>query len=417
MKSNSAVKKFFGSNLIMFLASLAIAVAIWLYVVINVSPQATRVIKDVKVNIDQTVPSQFGLEVFGKSDFKVDVTVEGKKYQISTANLTAEDIVVTAITNDVDSAGKRTLQLKAEPVSENADYTISSISLKMIDVYFDTPKTVEFVIEPEIVTNGFPIVKAGYSSGDINLSQTSVLASGPATQINGVKKVVARYVLGQSLTSNMSVETELIPLDDNNENSFDEVDLDIKKVVLTIPVLRTKELDTIITFKNAPDAFVLDPLSYTISPSREEFNIVVDEYDKVNDYSVGTVDFKELSPGNNVFTFDAANTALANDNVEEFLVEVDMTGFLQEYFTFSAEKIKLNHKGKKKYKVSGLDKSIVIIGTEEALKSVTEESISVEVDLSGVEIEEGQSVNVPAIVSVDNPSCWVFGTYMVEISL
>lgn len=417
MKTKKTLNSIFQNNLFVFLLSLVIAVVIWLLVVINVSPQTTRVIQGVKVNIDQTVPSQFGLEVFGESEFTVDVTVKGKKYQISTANLSAEDIVVTAVTNNVDSAGFRTLQLKAEPVSENASYTISSISLKTVDVYFDTAKTVEFVIEPEIVTNGFPIVEEGYSSGDINLSNTTVTITGPSTQVNRVEKVVARYILGEPLTSNMSVETEVMPLDDANKSDFDYLSMSVDKVVLAIPVLRVKELNTTVTFKNAPDSYAVNPLMFTVSPSREEFNILVDDYDKTVEYSVGTIDFKELSPSSSIFTFAAENTAVANSDVESFTVEVDMSDFSQEYFTFPSDKVKVNNPDKNKYEVSGLNKSIVIVGTEEELKSITEDSITVEVDLSGVELTEGQSLTVPAIVTVNSQSCWAFGTYTVEVSM
>ena len=120
-------------------------------VVINVSPQTTRVIKDVKVTIDDTVPSQFGLEVFGESEFVVDVTVKGKKYV--TSSLSADDIVVTANTNYVDSSGVKTLQLKVSQKDEDSDYEITSYSANYIEVYFDTYKEVELPLEGKIETS------------------------------------------------------------------------------------------------------------------------------------------------------------------------------------------------------------------------------------------------------------------------
>lgn len=416
-KNQSVISSLFQNNLFVLLFSLVSAVVIWLLVVINVSSQTTRVIKDVKVTIDQTVPSQFGLEVFGESEFTVDVTVTGKKYQISTANLSKEDIEVVAVTNNVDSAGFRTLQLMAEPVSESASYTISSISSKTIDVYFDTEKTVQFVIEPDIVTDGFPIVKDGYSCGDINLSDTTVSITGPSTQVNKVEKVVARCELVESLTSNMSVETELLPLDDTNKSDFDYLSMSVDKVVLTIPVLRVKELDTVVTFKNAPDTFVINPLKYTVSRSRDSFNILVDEYDKTTEYSVGTIDFKELSPTNNTFTFAVENTAAADKTADDFTVEVDMSDFTQEYITYPADKIKVNNPDNAIYKISELNKSLCIVGKESALKDITADSVTVEVDLSDVELSKGQSVSVPVIVTVNSQNCWAYGTYSVEVTL
>ena len=417
MKIKFKLNDLFNNDKFLLVFSLAAALFIWLLVVVNVSPATTRVIQGVKVNIDSTVPSQFGLEVFGEKDFTVDVTVEGKKYQISQAALSAEDIVITAQTNNVDSAGNRTLQLKPE-IPEGADYKIKSISTKTVDVYFDTAKTVQMVIEPQVVADGFPVVEKGFTSGNINLSETSVTVTGPSTEINRIEKVVAQLVLEKSLSSNKSADAEIILLNDKNRTDFKYVTMNLDKVVLTIPVLRTKELKTVVAFKNAPDNFVVTPLSYTVSPEKDLFNISVDDYDKTVDFIVGTIDFKTLSPSNHVFTFLAEDIAVSEEsNTEEFTVNVNMSGISQEYITFSADKIDVNNPDKKDYRISGLNKSIVVIGAEKELESITEENIKVEVDLSEVDISQGQSLTVPAVITVNNAGCWIYGTYSVEISL
>ena len=48
---------------------------------------------------------------------------------------------------------------------------------------------------------------------------------------------------------------------------------------------------------------VLNPLTFTVSPAKDYFNISVDEYDKTAEFSVGTIDFKSVSPSNFVFEF------------------------------------------------------------------------------------------------------------------
>lgn len=417
MKIKFKLNDLFNNDLFAFVFSLLAALFIWLMVVINVSPATTRVIQGVKVNIDPTVPSQFGLEVFGEKDFTVDVTVEGKKYQISSAALSAEDIVITAQTNNVDSAGNRTLQLKPE-IPEGADYKITTLSTKTIDVYFDTSKTVQMVIEPQVETDNFPIVEEGFTSGSINLSETSVTVTGPSTEINRIEKVVAKLVLKKSLSSNKSADAEIILLNDKNKSDFKYVSMNIDKVVLTIPVLRTKELKTIVAFKNAPDNFIVTPLEYTISPEKDLFDISVDDYEKAVDFTIGTIDFKTLSPSNHVFTFLSDDIAVSEDSqTKEFTVNVDMSGISQEYITYSPDDFKVNNPDNKDYKISGLNKSIVVVGTEKDLESITNENIKVEIDLSELDISEGQSVTVPAVIAVDNAGCWIYGTYFVEVSL
>ncbi len=417
MKTKFKLDDLFYNDVFLLVFSLFMALIIWLLVVVNVSPATTRVIQDVKVNIDSTVPSQFGLEVFGEKEFTVDVTVKGKKYQISSAALSADDIVITAQTNNVDSAGNRTLQLKPE-LPEGADYTITNISSKSIDVYFDTAKTVQMVIEPQVVANGFPIVEEGFTSGDINLSETSVTITGPSTEINRIERVVAKLVLEKSLSSNKSADAEIKLLNDKNKSDFKYVTTSIDKVVLTIPVLQVKELETVVAFKNAPDNLVVTPLKYTVSPAKDLFNISVDDYEKTANYTIGTIDFRTLSPSNHVFTFLAEDVAVAESSeTTEFSVNVDMTGISQEYVTISSDKFVVNNPEEKDYVLSGLSKSVVVVGLEKDLESVTEENIKVEVDLSEIDIDKGQSVTVPAVISVDNAGCWIYGTYFVDVSL
>ena len=372
MKIKFKLNDLFNNDLFVLFFSLVAALVIWLMVVVNVSPATTRVIQDVKVTIDSTVPSQFGLEVFGETEFTVDVTVSGKKYQISSAALSAEDVVIIAQTNSVDSAGKRVLQLKPE-IPDDADYTITNISSKTIDVYFDTAKTVQMVIEPQVVTDDFPIVKSGFTSGDINLSETSVTITGPSTEINRIEKVVARLELEKSLSSNKSADAEIILLSDKNRSDFKYVTTSIDKVVLTIPVLQEKELETIVAFKNAPDNFIVTPLKYTVSPAKDLFNISVDDYDKTVDYTIGTVDFKTLSPSNRVFTFSSADLKLSEESkTEEFVVTVDMSGISQEYFTLPTKNFAINNPEKEDYRISALNKSVVVVGAVKDLESVTE---------------------------------------------
>ena len=417
MKIKFNLNSLFNNDKFLLVFSLVAALVVWLMVVVNVSPATTRVIQDVKVTIDPTVPSQFGLEVFGEKEFTVDVTVKGKKYQISSPALAPEDIIVVAQTNSVDSAGRRTLQLKAEP-PQGADFTITSLSSKTIDVYFDTEKTVQMVIEPHVVADGFSVVSEGFTSGDINLSDTSVTLTGPSTEINRIEKVVAELVLDKPLSSNKSADAEVILLNDKGRSDFKYVSMSLDKVVLTIPVLRVKELDTIVTFKNAPDNFIITPLEFTVSPSKDMFNISVDDYEKTTDYSVGIIDFKTLSPSNHVFTFLAENTAISDESsTESFTVNVKMNGINQEYMSFSKDKIIIDNPDNKKYNVSGLNKSIVIVGSSKELENVTEDNVKVEVDLSEVDISKGQTITVPANVTVDNAGCWIYGTYFVEVSL
>ncbi len=417
MKNKSKINDLFYNDKFVLVFSFFIAVGIWLAVVINVSEETSRVIKDVKVNIDTAVPSQFGLEVFGNADYTVDVTVTGKKYQISNAALSADDILVTAQTDSVDSAGTRTLQLKAEDLRGRTSYKISATSLKTIDVYFDTAKTVQLVIEPELIADGFDVVDDGYTCGLINLSESSVSVTGPSTEINRIIKVTASLKLDAPLSANKSAKANVKLLDENGKSNFKYTVLSVEDVVLTIPVLKVKEVKTSVTYKNAPDSYVVEPLPFTVSPAADMFNISVDEYEKTDSFPVGTVDFKSLSPSNHVFTFEAENLGAASaGKTASYTVDVNVSGIDQEYFSIDTAKYKITE-GKAKYTVSELNKSVVIVGAPKDLAAITEDMISVAVDLSELDLNAGQTVSIPAVVTVKSDTgCWVYGTYSVDVS-
>lgn len=415
MKKKSKINSLFKNDKFVFAFSLVVAFFIWCAVVITVSPQTTRVIKDVKVVIDESVSSQFGLEPFGDNEFVVDVTITGKKYQISGNRLPDDDIIVTALTNNVNSAGSHNLQLTCESISGSTFYTIDSISQKSINVYFDKKLEVNFVIEPEIVTNGFPIVDDGFNYGAVNLSESYVTISGPATEINRIEKVVTKHVLDEPLVSNLSTEAKIVPVDKNGNSGFLYLEYSNTDVVLTIPVFKIKVLETTVNFKNAPSAYVNNPLPFTVTPNKAEFDTSVEDYANVDDYSVGTIDFRKLNPSNNEFRFYIDDASTEEENDEEFVVIVDLSGYTQDYFSVDSKNIVVNNPNKLKCSVSRVS-NIVVVGKQSSLDRITNDKITVEIDLSGVEINSGETKEIPAVVTVDSSDCWIYGTYYVTVS-
>lgn len=413
MNKKSKINTLFKNNKFVLVFSLVLAFIIWCAVVITVSPQTTKVIRNVKVVIDESVSSKFGLVPFGDNEFYVDVTVTGKKYQIS--GLTKDDIVVRALTNNVKKAGDHNLQLLPEPVDGSDYYTIDSTSQNTINVFFDEMVTGRaFTIEPEIITNGSPIVGEGFSYGAVDLSEYTVTISGPASEINRIHKVVTKYTISEPLVSNLSTESQIIPVDINGNSDFQFLEYS-GNVVLTIPVFKLKVLTTAVYFKNVPELYYTQPLEYVVSPFKAEFETSVEDYATTDTYYVGTIDFRKLSPNNTEFEFyyDDPDTVETQDKT--FTVSVDLNGYTQEYFSVTAGDVIINNPDNLDCTVRGLS-NIVVVGKQASIDNITEDKISVEIDLSGIEIASGECKEVPATVTVNSADCWVYGTYMVYVT-
>ena len=70
-----------GNTRTMAVIAFLLAIVIWLAVSINESPVVERVVRDVKVEVDESMPAQLGYEAFGADNLYVDVTVSGKRYE------------------------------------------------------------------------------------------------------------------------------------------------------------------------------------------------------------------------------------------------------------------------------------------------------------------------------------------------
>ena len=183
----------------MLFFSCLLAFVLWTWVAIEKSPETQRVITGVpvQINLENSVPEQLGLSVFGNSEFTIDVTVKGKKY--ITSSISADDIDVIANTNYVDGSGIKTLQIKVTPKDSNADYVISSYSSNYVEVYFDTYKEVELPLVGVVETDMDSIVPDGCIAGDTVLSKNTVLITGPTTEVNKITSVTANVTIDKVL--------------------------------------------------------------------------------------------------------------------------------------------------------------------------------------------------------------------------
>ena len=216
MKKNENAKKsklsfavIVRNNKILAIASLLISFALWTWISIEKSPEVQRVITDVpvNVNIENSIPEQLGLQIFGESEFKIDVTVKGKKY--ITSSLTSDDIQVVANTNYVDSPGSKTLQLKISPKNSSDDYEIVASSTTYVEVYFDMYKEVEFALEGVVDTKLSSYVPEGCLVGDVVLSKSTVSLSGPATEINRITGVTAVATIDSELEKTTTFDAKI----------------------------------------------------------------------------------------------------------------------------------------------------------------------------------------------------------------
>ncbi len=407
------------NNKLVMLFSLVLAFGVWIWVAIEKSPVVELTVSAVPVKIDMenSVPAQLKLQTFGQTEFYVDVTVTGKRFVVSA--LTPEDITVTAQTNYVDSAGTKSLQLKAT-ANDSRDYEIQRISQNYIDVYFDTYKEAEFAIEPRIIAPDDKTVVDGCILGNVLFSKNTVVVSGPSAEVNKVTGVIAETSVSAPLSATTTVQPEIKLQTDGQETlSYVTLNTGESAVTMTMPVLKKVVLPTSVTFKNAPGGYLNGDVPVTVSPSQIEAAIPIEKVGELKSISVGTVDFSELDSGYNTFNFKAADITeyMVVDSAARFRVTVNMTGTVTAAFSVSAQNIAVTAQ-KEGYHSTVLTEGIEnirVIGTAEEIAALTNDMLYAEVDLSDVELTEGEQTVKARIVIKGSSKAWAAGTYTVRI--
>ena len=421
-KKKLSFSEFFDSKNFIIIISLVVAFVLWAWVAVEKSPETQRTITDVpvQINLENSVPGQLGLNVFGNSEFTVDVTVKGKKYVVS--SLSADDIVVAANTNYVDGSGVKNLQLKVSQKDTNYDYEITSYSTNYIEVYFDTYKEVEMPVVGNIETDLSSIVPEGCIVGDMVLSKNTVLISGPATEVNKVISVTANIEVDKILQKTTTLDPSFkLETTDGSSVEYVKMEAAESEFTVTVPVLKEVILPAVVEFRNAPSYFINNPLSYTVYPSTVKTAIPVDMLDSVNEFVVSTIDFSDISGSINIFNFDMSqvNSAykITDSSVTSFTVKIDASQMISKTISIPVSNLTLIHT-RDDYDVTlnhNKDVVVKLVGLKSEIESITADDLSIVLDTAELELSENIT-SIPGFVRVtgDFP-CWAVGKYNLNV--
>ena len=174
------IGKWLNNNKFVAGLSLALAVVIWLVVALQMSNQMQATFSEIPVTFETTMTDKLDLKMFGQTGLSVNVTVSGKRYEISPAVLSNEDFLVTASTANVSSAGKYTLPITVRPKDANSDIQIVSFTPESVEVYFDYNLTENYPVEVQIEAPDDQVCAEGFVEGEPLVSTAEVTISGAA---------------------------------------------------------------------------------------------------------------------------------------------------------------------------------------------------------------------------------------------
>lgn len=420
-----SLRQLFSNTKFLVIFSIVVAFIFWIIVALEYAPVVENEIKDIPVKIDMnnSVPDKLGLQIFGQSDFTINVVVKGNRYVVGGDLLTADDFEATAQTAYVDSAGKHSLVVKVTAKNAEADYEIVSKSTDYIEVFFDKYAEKEVEVTPRIISDldDYSADDYLFDKSDIIYETKTVKVSGAQTEVNSVTGAYIDIPIEKKLTQSETIDAKIVLSngDDMNSNYVKINGASDLTVPVTLPVYKMQTTAVSVSFKNSPSDYIKTPLQYSVSPSRVRVAILQNGSDTTNSLEIGSIDFSQIGLSDNSFTFLASNIKNAKflDGTTMFTVDVNTDGLTSKTLEPNINSIMIS--GGSGVSAGNVDLSsigsVTVIGTQTALKSVTADMLEISIDLKNSKLEEGENT-VPINVTLKNSmNCWVYGSYTATI--
>lgn len=420
-----SLRKLFSNTKFLVAFSILVAFIFWIVVALEYAPVIENEIKDIPVKIDMnnSVPDKLGLQIFGQSDYTINVTVRGNRYIVGGDLLTADDFEATAQTAYVDSAGKHSLVVKVTAKDANADYEIISKSTDYIEVYFDKYAEKEVEVTPRIISelDDYTADDYMFDKADIIYETKTVKVSGAQTEVNSITAAYADIPIEKKLTQSETIDASVVLSNGSNlDSKYVKINGESSLTVpVTLPVYKMQTSAVSVSFKNTPSDYINSPLLYSISPSRVRVAVLQNGSDTTNSLEIGTIDFANITPSNGSFTFLASNVKTAKflDGTTSFSVEVNTDGLSTKKLEPNINSIMIT--GGSGVSAGNVDLSsigsVTVVGTQTALASVNANMLEVNINLTNIKLEEGENT-VPVTVTLKNSkNCWVSGSYSAVI--
>lgn len=420
-----SLRQLFSNTKFLVVFSILVAFIFWIVVALEYAPVIENEIKDIPVKIDMnnSVPDKLGLQIFGQSDYTINVTVRGNRYIVGGDLLTADDFEATAQTAYVDSAGKHSLVVKVTAKDANADYEIISKSTDFIEVYFDKYAEKEVEVTPRIISelDDYTADDYMFDKADIIYETKTVKVSGAQTEVNSITAAYADIPIEKKLTQSETIDASVVLSNGSDlDSKYVKINGESRLTVpVTLPVYKMQTSAVSVSFKNTPSDYINSPLLYSISPSRVRVAVLQNGSDTTNSLEIGTIDFANITPSNGSFTFLASNVKTAKflDGTTSFSVEVNTDGLSTKKLEPNINSIMIT--GGSGVSAGNVDLSsigsVTVVGTQTALASVNANMLEVNINLTNIKLEEGENT-VPVTVTLKNSkNCWVSGSYSAVI--
>ena len=398
------------NKVLQVIASILVAVAIWVYVDVEKAPERTKTIRDIPVEFsgESTTLADKNLMLLSGYDTTVDLTIKGTKRELVKIN--KDNVRLVASTSSIDSVGVHTLRWD---VVYPDGVQSSALSVDWASKYKVT------VTVGELYTKEVPVncvvtgtVADGYFTGETVLDPTTLVLRGQRDDLLNV--AYAKLTVDISDATRSVIQTESVQLYYNDDNPVDNSNIrtNASLIQAKVPVLTTKEVSLAVELSGVPGS-AGQSIKTTITPSSVRLIGEADVLENIDEIVLATLYIEDLDiwQQNSYVVTAPDGTWLANSN-EVATVEITMEGIEEKTVTVDTFSYTNVPSGLYAEVQDTLD--VRLWGLSEELAELKADAITATVDLSSV--TETGSCRVPVTVTVSGyRDVAVKGSYEVTV--
>ena len=423
-KIRGKLKKLIFNDKYLVIVSLLLAVVVWIVTSINIGDKVQRTITiDAPIKLSDEASEQLGMQYYSLQDsVELKVTLSGAKYIVG--QVKEEDLSVNFDTNSIgDITGKVSIPIKVRNSSNNnLDFTVKSVKPSKLEAYHDINmgKTFDVYVDYNNKEN----IADGYELGTPVLSEDKVVVNGPKSTIEEIEKVFLNVDFGDKQNIKKAYNTEC-PIEYKGQGiqtkylsvtSRTDSKTSLDKISVTIPVLKIETLPVKVEVENEPEGYYDGQVSIKYTP--EEIEAGVLESAKIKEAVVGTINFKDVTLGDNTFDFnisDLKGITVDDENNKTITAKVSVS----DMYSIRTKAIKRSDilvkglKDNQEGNVRNLDKYYVTIIMPND-DSVDDIELELSVDVSKTTKDNVYPINVKI---KNNDNAWVYSEYNATVDI
>ncbi len=416
-------RRFLDRNYIVFILSLVIAVILWIGVSMFQTTEVDMTFQNIPVRVpfEGSMPANNGLELFGETEYTVDVTVSGKSYILNDSNFSSKLEAAVSLSN-VRDAGTYTLPVIVTCSDTNVE--ITNVTRATVSLYFDETIERDYEVVEEIVEKEGYELPEGYTRENPRLSTDTVTLVGPSLEMGRIFSVRARVELDKELTGTESFQSEIMFYGSNSvlltRSQVQNVTVKNEDgVTVTVPVSITTTLKPTVDFTGLPAYFRQHPVEFTTDPDMLTVIIPANDSDTFNakEIKIGTIDFSEIDNVSRDYTFSLEGQNYTfREETKSVRVHIDMSSMAKRWLTVAVDLTDVTMPEGAELVTQSIS-SVQVIGPEASVMAQgigNDEAYAVP-QLDDVELHAGVNTVPVKIYLRTLTDSWVRGTYSVEI--